>query len=88
MASIAPTALEQSFRDICASHNLTCINVQWTRDNAEREGWFTSFVQAGDLCAGGSDDKLAEAISKAIAKLGESRRTTLADEALSVELAA
>lgn len=83
------SALEQSFRDVCAEHGLDTLSVHISR----KEGmeWFTVYAHAGQFCASGSGDTIAQAVGNAIAGLHAKRGTAepiaLADEPLP-ELAA
>jgi hypothetical protein len=82
-------ALEQSFMDLCAKHNVDTVSVQFSK--RIRDDWFSVYVHAGDLCAGGNGETIAVALGNAVTSMNAKRRTcspiALADEPLT-ELAA
>ena len=81
------SALEQSFRDICASHNLHSVGINLLTPNDKRDaGWHVSLQRwEGDApipgcCWHGSGASIATALTAAIA--GIPIAASFADEAL------
>lgn len=82
------TALEQSFADLCAEHDLTALSVSYCHKFES----FAAYAHADGCCDSGSDRVLAVAIGTAIGLLnvrrGKGPHINLADQPLAVELAA
>ncbi len=88
-----PTALEQSFRDICARHNVHSVSINLLTPNDRcGAGWSVGLQRwDGDepipgACWHGSGKSIATALTAAIAEIP--RAASFADEALPIELAA
>lgn len=90
-ATPAPTALEQSFRDIIAAENLRTLGVQINTYNDGEHHWtvhahWDGFARRGLTCEHGYGDTIADALAKCIAKARAERTPfeapALADEAL------
>jgi hypothetical protein len=83
------SALEQSFRNLCAEHDLTCIGI--TVFPAHEQAFTAYFHAENRLCASGTAGTLAEALGRAAmemrVKRGDIPPVELANEALP-ELAA
>lgn len=78
-----PTALEQSFADICEGNGLTCLSVDFYPSHEGAE--FSVYVHAELGCATGSSGMIAAALAMALAELAAMRATPdplFADEAL------
>lgn len=77
------TALEQSFRDLLAEHNLASLSI-----DCNVRGFY-SYAHGDGQCASGGGATIAEALSNSIAALHVKRLTTepvaLPDEALPAE---
>ncbi len=84
-----PTALEQSFRDLCAVHNLHSVGVNLLTPNDKHGGGWHISLQRWDregdaplpgCCWHGSGASIADALAAAIAEIPLA--ATLVDEAL------
>lgn len=98
MATITPTALEQSFIDLCAKHDLTSLSVDlhYREDGTHFFGCYAhgrgkhdqSFVGSCSVSRDTIAGVIGEAVANLDAKRGKTEPLELADEALPVELAA
>jgi hypothetical protein len=88
---VAPSALEQSFRDTARKHNLTNLSIGVRNLGPEYGGheWIAAahwegFTRTGHNCTSGYGDTLGEAISSLLRLVAADRfgDTILADEAL------
>ena len=81
------SALEQSFRDICARHNLRAFSLHCSEDTSE-DHRFYAYAHPAKVagCVSGNGPTIAGALADTLAKL--SKPILLADEALPVEIAA
>lgn len=93
-ANAGRTALEQSFADLAARHNLSSLSVTFMAEGRQRywvsAQWSDDAAPNGLGCEHGhGDGTLASALTEALSKAAASRSitTTLADEPLPVEAA-